>query len=156
MKWNPKDVQTFLAAKEYIDTAVLPLYSISLESGMKQSAEAVEFITLLSSQVERQFAGRLLLLPPLTYLKTESSEITAEQLKKWEVSLAEAGFKYIFYLTADAEWRQQEEKYDGSFIWLPVIPLETMNDGQKMTLVDSQVSQLMPLFTQKWRGNQEN
>ncbi|WP_042457821.1 YpiF family protein [Neobacillus dielmonensis] len=154
MKWISKDVQTFLSAKEYIDTAIVPLYSISLEAELKQSAEAVEFISLLTAQVERQFAGRLLLLPPFTYLKKASSEITAEQLKNWELSLAAAGFQHIFYLTADAEWRRQEEKYDGSFIWLPAIPLESMSDGQKITLVDSQVSQLLPLFTQKWQENQ--
>ncbi|WP_251554158.1 YpiF family protein [Neobacillus muris] len=156
MKWIPKDVQTYLSAKEYIDTAVVPLYSISMEAEMKQSAESAEFIALLAAQVERQFAGRLVLLPPFTYLKRESSEKTGGDLKNWESTLLDAEFKHVFYLTADAEWRRMEDQYEGSFIWLPSIPLESMSDGQKITLVDSQVNQLLPLFTQKWHENQGN
>ena len=39
MKWIPQDIETYLNAKEYVDTAVIPLFSISFGDDMKQSAE---------------------------------------------------------------------------------------------------------------------
>ena len=29
MKWIPQDIETYLNAKEYVDTAVIPLFSVS-------------------------------------------------------------------------------------------------------------------------------
>jgi hypothetical protein len=42
----------------------------------------------------------------------------------------------------------------GDVIWLPSIPLEHMNEPQKLSVIDSQVKQLLVLFTQKWHENQ--
>ncbi|MDV2887798.1 DUF2487 family protein, partial [Alkalihalophilus pseudofirmus] len=44
MKWIPQDVETYSNAKEYVDTAVVPLYSVTIGGGIKQSAAAAEFI----------------------------------------------------------------------------------------------------------------
>ncbi|MCL6571913.1 MAG: YpiF family protein [Bacillus sp. (in: Bacteria)] len=150
MKWIPQDVETYLNAKEYVDTAVVPIYSVSIGAEMKQSAITAEFITLLTSQLERQFMGRLLLFPPFTYLKEEKDEKALSDLLAWEVSLSKGGFKHIFYITSEIDWRVQEEKLNGSLIWLPSLPLANMNDSQKIAMVDSLVKQLLILFTQKW------
>jgi hypothetical protein len=154
MKWTPQDIETYLNAKEYVDTAVVPLLAVSVGGEMKQSAAGTEFITLLSGHLERQFTGRLLLLPPFTYLKSNYGENTIKDLREWEANLAKEEFKHIFYLTSELDWRTQEGGLTGTVIWLPSIPLEHMNDSQKMAVVDSQVKQLLELFTQKWHENQ--
>jgi hypothetical protein len=154
MKWTPQDIETYLNAKEYVDTAVVPLLSVSMGGEMKQSAAAAEFITLLTGHLERQFTGRLLLLPPFTYLKPNYGENTIRDLREWEANLAKEEFKHIFYITSELDWRTQEGGLTGTVIWLPSIPLEHMNDSQKMAVVDSQVKQLLELFTQKWHENQ--
>ncbi|MCM3566797.1 YpiF family protein [Neobacillus mesonae] len=151
MKWLPQDVETYSAAKEYVDTAVVPLYSITIGKGVKQSAAASEFITLLTNYLERQFTGRILLFPPFTYLGNEQDEKVLTDLKKWEESILDAGFKHVFYVTSDFEWRSREGELNGTLIWLPAIPLEQMNDTQKLTMIDSQVQQLLTIFTQKWQ-----
>lgn len=153
MKWIPQEVETYLNAKEYVDTAVVPLYSVSVGGEMKQSAAAAEFITLLSSHLERQFTGRIVLFPPFTYLKNENDEKVLSDLLKWESAIQQNEFKHVFYITSDIEWRVQAEKLSGAIIWLPAIPLEQMSDSQKMTIIDSQVKQLLTLFTQKWHDN---
>lgn len=154
MKWTPQDIETYLNAKEYVDTAVVPLLAVSVGGGMKQSATAAEFITLLTGHLERQFTGRLLLLPPYTYLKSKNGENIISDLKEWEASLQKGEFKHIFYITSEIDWRSREEELSGTIIWLPSIPLEHMNDSQKMAVVDSQVKQLLDLFTQKWHENE--
>ncbi|MFL6555853.1 MAG: DUF2487 family protein, partial [Bacillus sp. (in: firmicutes)] len=59
MKWTPQDIETYLNAKEYVDTAVVPILAVSVGGEMKQSATVAEFITLLTGHLERQFTGRL-------------------------------------------------------------------------------------------------
>ncbi|WP_310171266.1 YpiF family protein [Neobacillus niacini] len=153
MKWIPKDIDTFLGAKEYIDTAIVPIYSVSFGDEMKDSASKHEFITLLTSYLERQFTGRILLFPPYTYLKNERIENTMSELKKWEENIKNSELKHIFFITSEIEWKSQEEKLNGSLIWLPSIPLEHMDETQKVSIIDSQVKQLVNLFTEKWHKN---
>jgi hypothetical protein len=153
MKWTPQDIETYLNAKEYVDTAVVPLLSVSMGGEMKQSASAAEFITLLTGYLERQFTGRLLLLPPFTYLKSKNGESTISDLKDWEADLVKGEVKHIFYITSDIDWRTWEEELTGTVIWLPSIPLEHMSESQKQSVIDSQVKQLLDLFTQKWHKN---
>ncbi|MDQ0197520.1 YpiF family protein [Neobacillus ginsengisoli] len=155
MKWIPQEIETYLNAKEYVDTAVVPLYSVSFGDEMKQSAAMAEFITLLTHHLERQFTGRLLLIPPYTYLKNEKSEIVINDLKKWEENIERSEFKHIFYITCESDWKIHEDKLAGSLIWIPSIPLENMKESQKMSIIDSQVKQLLELFTRKWHENEE-
>ncbi|MDR7238665.1 YpiF family protein [Neobacillus drentensis] len=154
MKWTPQDIETYLNAKEYVDTAVIPLFSVSIGEDMKQSAAAAEFITLLTGYLERQFTGRLLLFPPFTYLNSKNSESILSDLKDWEASLVKGEIHHIFYITSDINWRDREKELNGSLIWLPAIPLENMNDSQKVAIIDSQVKQLLGLFTQKWHESE--
>jgi hypothetical protein len=153
MKWIPKEIETCLSAKEYVDTAVVPLYSVALGAEMKESAEAAEFITMLTSHLERQFTGRLLLFPPFTYLNSFAEEVRLQHLQAWEKGIIDSEFKHIFYITSDLEWRSHEELLKGTVIWLPSMPFEGMNDSQKMTVIDRQVKQLLTIFTRKWHEN---
>ena len=68
MKWIVKDVEQFEQAREYVDTGVIPLLSISAAKEMKTVVEQGEFIELLSMELEREYKGRVLLLPAFTYL----------------------------------------------------------------------------------------
>jgi hypothetical protein len=153
MKWVSRDIETYLSAKEYVDTAVVPLFSVSFGSDLKQSASNAEFISLLSSYLERQFTGRMLLLPPFTYLNTKNPEEKLNELKKWEENIIENEFKHIFYITSESDWKLYENQLEGSLIWLPSLPLEHLNDSQKVSMIESQVKQLLNLFTQKWHEN---
>lgn len=149
VKWNPQDIEIYSKSKEYVDTAVIPLLPISFDSEMGQDAGMSEFITLVTAQLERQFRGRLLLLPGFSYLKgIEAEKVT--DLLQWESQLLESGFSHVFYLTSDLFWKSEESRFNGSVIWLPAIPLETMQDQQKLSVIESQVKQMLTLFTGKW------
>ena len=52
LKWIVKDVEQFEQAREYVDTGVIPLLSISAAK-MKMVVEQGEFIELLSTELER-------------------------------------------------------------------------------------------------------
>lgn len=153
MKWISKDIETYLSAKEYVDTAVIPLFSVTFGTEMSQSASNAEFITLLTNYLERQFTGRLVLFPPFTYLKSDDSENIVNQLKNWEENIEKNEFKHIFYITSESEWKLHEDKLLGSLIWLPSLPLSALNEQQKNSMIESQVKQLLDLFTRKWHEN---
>lgn len=151
MKWNPQDVDVYLKSKEYVDTAVIPLFPVAFEGEMRQAAAMTEFITILTGQLEKQFKGRLMLLPGFSYMKTKEDEKIIEDLKFWEKQLLENGFSHVFYLTSDPVWNSMQNHLSGSVIWLPSIPMEMMEEKAKISIIESQVKQMITLFTQKWQ-----
>ena len=151
MKWMAADIEMYKSAAEYVDTAVIPLLPVSFEEDMKQNASMSEFILLLTGQLEKQFKGRIFLLPGHAYIKGRPGNL--EKLADWENALLDKEFKYIFYVTCDINWKQYENKLGGDLIWLPALPMEHMEENQKVSIVDDQVKQLLALFTQKWRKN---
>lgn len=153
MKWTSADIEMYKKAAEYVDTVILPLFPIAFEEDMKSFAGMAEFAGLLTSQLEKQFKGRILLLPGFSYMKNHDENL--DTLKRWETSLLDKQFKYVFYVTCDSSWKQHEKDLAGALIWLPSIPLEHMQEHQKVSIVEDQVKQLMGLFTQKWNENEE-
>lgn len=150
MKWIQKDMEMFVKAREYVDTVVIPLYPVSFGDDVKQSANMTEFINLLTTQLERQFKGRLLLLPGYTYFKKHESDKLVNDLNQWENTLRAEQFKHIFYVTSDSDWKLREQQLTGSLIWLPALPLGIMDEKNKNSLIEDQVKQLLNLFVNRW------
>ncbi|WP_071395581.1 YpiF family protein [Bacillus tuaregi] len=152
MKWTSEDIDMYIKAKEYVDTIVLPLYPVALDEQIKKTAEMTEFINLLSVQLERQFRGRLIMLPGFNYLKSTDGDATLQDLLKWEREFMAKGFKHIVYITSDSDWKLVEAKLTGSLIWLPTIPLQQMDQQYRNTILKDQIQQLISLFVQKWEN----
>jgi hypothetical protein len=155
MKWNNEDMEMYVKAREYVDTIVLPLYPISLDDKIQQTAGMSDFISLLSVQLERHFKGRLILMPGYIYLKTTSEEELTQDILKWEEEFLHKGFKYVYYLTSDSDWKRLETSLKGSLIWLPTIPFQKMDDKSRNTILEDQVKQLVEIFIQKWHYENE-
>jgi hypothetical protein len=149
MRWVAADVEMYQKAAEYVDTAIVPLLPVSFGDDMKQNASMAEFIGILTTQLEKQFKGRIFLFPDFVYIKGHESSIKA--LKEWENTLLDKQFKNVFYVTSDSSWRQQEKELTGNLLWLPSLSLEHMQEQQKVAIVEDQVNQLLSLFTEKWQ-----
>lgn len=146
MYFNANDVTSFMAQKEFIDTAIVPLVSIDLTSEkMKQSGAEADFLLSLTSFIEQQFKGRLILLPPFSYSASMKNE---ELPQKLESQLHNAGFKHVFFITCDHFWTNIGEVVN--VIWLPAIPLESMDKGVKNSILEDQLRQVIPTFSTKW------
>ncbi|WP_066294307.1 YpiF family protein [Bacillus sp. FJAT-29937] len=154
MKWISQDIEKFLQSKEYVDTAVLPLLPVSLGNDMKQSASMSEFISLLSVQLERQFRGRVMMLPGFSYLKSATLDKHNEDIRVWEDELFANGFRHVFHVTSDSSWKGIEDRLNGSLIWLPSIPLEHLEERNRISILEDQVKQLLTLFMQKWENGE--
>ncbi|MGA9225331.1 MAG: YpiF family protein [Mesobacillus sp.] len=148
MKWVAADIEMYQKAAEYVDTAIIPLLPVSFDSDMKQSASMAEFVGILTGQLEKQFKGRIFLLPAFVYIKGHSGNLNT--LQEWEKTVLDKQFKHLFFVTSDSSWRQHENELSGTLIWLPSLPLEHIQDQQKVSIVEDQVKQLLTLFTEKW------
>lgn len=149
MNWNAKDIQIYLEEKDYIDTVVIPLLPITFGANMKHSAEKGEFIQLLSIYFERQFKGRMLVLPPYTYLEGPVGE--NGELKTWVEKAKQIGFSHVFLLTSDKYWKESEEDWGGTLFHIPSVPLEHMDDQYKHSIMESQLKLLMDDVIQAWQ-----
>lgn len=155
MKWIAKDIEQYLKSQEYIDTAVISLIPVAFGTEMKQAALEAEFITLVSAVIERQFTGRILLLPPYTYLSATDQGIRVEGLNEWVTGLKTSQLKHIFLLTCDSEWKLQENELAELLIWIPAIELENLENSQKISIIENQVQQLLAIFSRKWQENEK-
>ncbi|WP_077247186.1 YpiF family protein [Pseudobacillus wudalianchiensis] len=151
MNWNGKDIESFQQQKEYIDTALVPLVPISFESDMKETASQYEFIQLLTTLLEKQFKGRMLLLPPFTYIKQQEEEGKLAALNLLAEELDKAGFQHALFFTSDSSWKLAEDKINGSLIWVPSVPLEHMEDSYKYSLIEDQAKQFVNIIVHKWQ-----
>ncbi|WP_227395282.1 YpiF family protein [Jeotgalibacillus aurantiacus] len=153
MIWSGKEIALYFQEKKYIDTVTVPLLPVSFGDASRQEAEQGEFIPLLTSLLERQFKGRMLLLPPFTYFSTESDEQKNQRLHNWIDQFKKEEFKNIIFVTADSYWRAHEQDFDADIIWMPSIPMEHMDAKYKQNIVEDQVSQLVKIIVRKWQAN---
>ncbi|EEM97187.1 YpiF family protein [Bacillus thuringiensis] len=151
LKWIVKDVEQFEQAREYVDTGVIPLLSISAAKEMKMVVEQGEFIELLSMELEREYKGRVLLLPAFTYL-VESQKNEKGRLQEWTNHLRSEGFKHIAYVTSDFSWKEDIKELQGDLFWFPSLALEQFSDQAKREVIHAHIKNIMVMLEEKW-GN---
>lgn len=146
MNWTGKDMDTYLQQKEYIDTLVIPLVKVQTNmDNIKTSASSTEFLMHLASLIETQFKGRMMFAPPVVYTsKTDIVHMTQTTLQEF----ADTTFTHVFYLTTDHAWNEIDMV--GQVIWMPSIPLESMDASLRQSILEDQLRQLLPKFTEQW------
>lgn len=146
MIFNVKDIEQFQAQKQFIDTAIIPLVQINLvEGSIKQSSSAVNYLITLTTFIEQQFRGRILLMPPFSYTDRTKNEYLPTQLKE---ELHNVGFKSVIFITTDHFWVKEKGNLD--ILWLPAIPLESMDNTVKQRILEDQLKQIIPVLTDAW------
>ncbi|MGH1159015.1 YpiF family protein [Bacillus mycoides] len=149
MKWIVKDVEQFEQAREYVDTGIIPLLSISAAKEMKMVVEQGEFIEALSMELEREYKGRVLLLPAFTYL-VESQKNEKDRLQEWTDHLKRQGFKHIAYVTSDFSWKEDMRDVQGDLFWFPSLSLEQFSDQAKREVIRAHMKNIMEMLEERW------
>ncbi|WP_100372717.1 YpiF family protein [Bacillus sp. FJAT-45037] len=152
MKWQAKEMDRYLQAKEYVDTAIIPLIPVSWQKDEKTTVAMGEFISIISIELERQFQGRVVLFPAFTYLNEEKDQAGKTRLKNWSDELKSGGMKHVIYATSDSWWKTVENELDDWLIWLPAVPLEHLSQDNKREVINQQINQLVPIMTNKWQN----
>lgn len=116
---------------------------------MKTVVEQGEFIELLSMELEREYKGRVLLLPAFTYL-VESQKNEKGRLQEWTNHLRKQGFKHIAYVTSDFSWKEDMQELQGDLFWFPSLALEQFSDQAKREVIHAHIKNIMVMLEEKW------
>lgn len=142
MLFNHQDLKTLNDQLEYIDTAIVPVVPVDYTKHLLDIADHYEMIQYVTMGVEQQFKGRLLLVPPVQVLSTETTLDTIEQ------QLTDFGFKNIIFVAPQRFNLEKEHVHK-----INILPLETLDNEMKQTFVQDNVKDLMKSIIQIWNQN---
>ncbi|MBY6272735.1 MAG: DUF2487 domain-containing protein [Caldibacillus debilis] len=151
MRWTAKDAALFAGERKYVDTLLIPFVPVTFGEGAKEAANSGEFVEILGHLLEKQFKGRVLLLPPYTYFAEFSGEKRRRLLDEWLHPVREADFRFVFFLSSDRSWKELLSDEDGEFLWVPSVPLEHLDEQNKRAIMENQAGQLLNIFVEKWQ-----
>ncbi|HEY9581404.1 MAG TPA: DUF2487 family protein [Savagea sp.] len=147
MNWNAQEVDLYIQQKEYIDTLVIPLVKIEATAEkMKASASSSDFLMYLAKFLEAQFKGRMMFTPPVSYTPSFDAEQIVQTIA---ADFKDSAFKHTFFMTTDPTLASVQLE-EGQVIWLPSIPIESMEPNLKQKIMEDQLQQVLPIFTEKW------
>ncbi|AOM82820.1 YpiF family protein [Salisediminibacterium beveridgei] len=153
MKWNSQSIETFVSAKEFVDTALIPLIPLDLQLDPSKAALQGEYIAILADEVEKQLTGRVMLVPPYPYKQNKGkSDTLIHELNEWNSYYYNAGMVNTICLTCDEELVELNALSKARVIWMPMIPLDHLEARQAKEMVREQASQVLPKIMKIWQG----
>lgn len=155
MHWIKKDMELYLGSKEYVDTALIPIipFQLSHEATIGKSTSKRELLSVFASEIEKELAGRVLLIPNYYYLEYGDSKLETERLNQWFDEIITQPFKHVFILTFDASWKKVEKDLKANVLWLPGFQVDNLHDEQTQSLIRGQVSDVVELIRSYWQEN---
>ncbi|MCP8616690.1 DUF2487 family protein [Salirhabdus salicampi] len=153
MNWSQKDVKQYVKAKEYIDTAIIPLLPFALnkkDEELEKMSLQKEMLDLITYKMENTYKGRMFLFPAYMYLETEDLQNECLRLNQFAQAVQEQPFKHLFYVTPDFRWKKVERDIDGHLLWLPMISNGDVKDDSTQTVIQDQVTQMTDLIRSFW------
>jgi hypothetical protein len=152
MKWNSKDLQQYISAKEYVDTIIMPLipFSMSRDADLEKGAFQSEVLSIFAKEIEKELTGRIMLIPDYYYLKSADKEAETERINQWNADVQSQPFTNTFFLTFDASWKKNEQELNGHLLWLPAIQSGNLHSTEMHTIIRDQVKQISELIRAYW------
>lgn len=152
MKWTKDHLKTYIETKEFVDTLLIPLIRLDLKNDkqLENSGLEREYLDILSYEIERRLAGRIMLLPAYTYIDRALYNNEAKRLNKWIQRFKEDSFKGTFILTLDHEWSKHSHEIDGQVLWLSHVPFDHIMDEAAKPFVQTQADKLSETIQGFW------
>lgn len=152
MKWRQDDVNKYITAKEYIDTALLSLlpFHILKDDEISKQAYQSDVLQIFADELERELSGRTMQIPPYTYLHHTDKQQEVSRLNTWIKEIETQPFKHTFLITFDMGWKKYERQLEGQLIWLPVIQVDHIHDNELKRWMHENVKQVSELIRSYW------
>lgn len=152
MRWENDTIDQYLAAREYIDTLIMPIIKIDLSENLREAVYMSSLISNFALQLEEQIKGRVLLVPGFTYAG-EITENVIGLLNGLSEQAKLAGFKNVVFLTQNNEWEQRQNELDGAILKLDVeapkeneLPHYKMNVDEIRQIAERYVAKVVQLW----------
>lgn len=152
MKWFSEDLKKYVQAKEYIDTAIIPLqaFHLSQDATLEKDSFQREVLSIYAQEIEKELSGRMLLTPTYNYLKFAEIDQEVYRLNEWISNIENQPFKTIFVMTFDNSWKKIEKELNCNLLWLPGIKSGNIKSEETIKLIRSQVEQISELIRSYW------
>lgn len=152
MQWSRESLKQYVDAQEYIDTLLIPLVPLKLKDvqDLEKNAFQRELLNILSNEIERELAGRIMLLPEYVYLANADLEQECERLNSWIQAAKNQPFEHILFLTFDVAWKQLEDRLEGHLLWLTSMQTGNLKSKEMHGIVKEQVQQIITLIRTYW------
>jgi hypothetical protein len=146
MKWDLVSVEKYISAKEYIDTAIVPLITIELGPNMKEYVLEAEVLTGVVEYIEEQLMGRVLLFPPFSYIKQEEVQVLSA-INHFTEYLESNDFENVVWVTYDTSMKTVFEELKGKVVYIDEKP---SMDGQNKVQYRKIGERMLPSFIKFW------
>ncbi|RDW22054.1 YpiF family protein [Oceanobacillus chungangensis] len=152
MRWRSSDLTKYGDSKQYIDTIIIPLipFQMSHNEELEKLAFQSELLNIFTSEIEKELAGRIMLMPAYSYLKSADIETEINRINGWITDIKEQPFANVFLFTLDATWKKKEQTLDGHMLWLPSVQLGDLQSKEMRAMIRDQVNQLIELIRSYW------
>src|SRR5690625_3454668 len=153
MKWKKEDLKQYVQAKEYIDTVIIPLipFQLTNEQNIEINSFQSEVLSILANEIEKELAGRIMLIPNYHYIKSSELEKESQMLQGWVEEIQKQPFEHVFFITFDSEWKKNEGKLNGTLLWLPGVKSGNLHSAEMDSMIKDQVEQIGELIRSYWK-----
>lgn len=152
MQWIKKDLLQYIQAKEYVDTILVPLtpFHLSNDVELVKSGFQNEALSIFINEIEKDLAGRVMLTPKYTYLKSTDKQREVTRLNEWVSDISSQPFSHTFFVTFDSTWKKHETLLNGNLLWLPGIQSGDLYSKEMHSVIQDQVAQICELIRSYW------
>ncbi|AXI09339.1 DUF2487 family protein [Oceanobacillus sp. 143] len=150
MRWRSSDLNQYENAKQYVDTIIIPCMPFHMDANSEKLAFQNELLTIFASEIEKVLAGRVMLMPTYSYLKSAEKEAEIRRINAWITDIKKQPFTSIFLLTLDAAWKKNEQALDGHLLWLPSVQSGNLQSNEMKAVIRDQVNQIIELIRSYW------
>lgn len=152
MKWTSDDLGKYKQAKEYIDTAIIPVQGFQLEQDktLEKDAFQQEILTIYANEIEKELSGRTLLTPSYNYIKSNELDEEIVRLNHWIQHIQTQPFSSIFVLTFDNQWKKRERELEAELLWFPSVQTSNIKSEETGQMIRNQVEQISELIRSYW------
>jgi hypothetical protein len=103
VKWAAGNIHSYLENKQFIDTAVIPVYRILFREDKDTEAIRIDSFLNRISHLEERLTGRLILFPPFVCYGYDNAPLTA-LVHETDGTFVE--LKHVLLIPADQEMEQ--------------------------------------------------
>ena len=105
---------------------------------------------MISGHIEKQFKGRILLLPPVSYEPGEYIIQPERIISYWIDVVKKGNFKFIIFLGTERIWQEIIKEMGHHYILCEPTPLLNLEDSYKNAIVEHQVQHLLKKIVDLW------
>ncbi|MDQ0337639.1 hypothetical protein J2S00_000409 [Caldalkalibacillus uzonensis] len=149
MKWDRLTIDDYIENKAYIDTALVPLFKVKLGPSTRESALQATWLSGVINHIEEQLAGRVLLLPPVTYAESHQEEELVTYLNRYTDDVLQNGFQHQVYITVDDMWKKKSEMLTASLLYIDLHEVD-VEDQSSQTLFNC-AQKYVPKLISLWK-----